>query len=217
MSFDESRLDQKYSFGAAGGPGFKTDIVPRSSGHEKRNISWSQVRGQWQISYVGKDQDDYDTLLAFFYAHYGRAKGFRFWDAQDFELKKAFIGFTDGATANFQIYKIYTVGSLTYARALYKIVADADVESLTLKVYVDGGLVTEGVGAGQFQIDRTTGMITLGATLAALGHKTIEVECEFDNPVRFDTDQWPGTVLDGQPGNRIYSVSLTLVEIRDYA
>ena len=36
--------------GATGGPGFSTNVVTLGSGSERRNIQWSNARGDWNIS-----------------------------------------------------------------------------------------------------------------------------------------------------------------------
>ena len=48
--------------------------------------------------------------------------------------------------------------------------------------------ITLGAGAGQFQVDLATGIVTLGSTLAATTGQAIEAACEFDVPARFDVD-----------------------------
>lgn len=219
MTFHEVRLEKKYCFGATGGPMFKTTVMERSSGHEQRNIQWSQIRGRWDISYIGKEQTDTDALKAFFYARQGRAHGFRFKDWADYTLTRQAIGTTDGVTTTFQIYKRYSSGSINFDRPLTKIVANADAET-DLRVWVNNVEIMEGVGAGQYAVNRNTGIITLGASVIGAGSPvsafTVEAECEFDVPVRFDTDHFQTSIVNGDTTGRIYTMSsIPIVEIRD--
>src|SRR5262245_16867263 len=107
-AFDEIRLPEDVERGAQGGPQFKTNIMTLGSGFEKRNQEWADTQGEWDLSYGISTKDDLKTLIAFFYARRGRARGFRFKDWSDFELERQAIGIGDGANADFQIYKRYT-------------------------------------------------------------------------------------------------------------
>ena len=212
MAFREVRLPLDISYGANGGPQFQTTILTLSSGAEKRNIDWSLARAEYTIDFNHKDSTKREILRAFFMTSAGRAHGFRMRDWSDYSLPRQVIGVTDTVTTTFQIYKRYTTGAINYDRTLTKIVADVDVDATVLSVWVDNTLRTEGVGGSQFSINRNTGVLTLGATLAALSAKNVEVACEFDVPVRFDTDKF-GVSLD------TYNVSswnsIPLVETRE--
>lgn len=182
MAFDNIRLPDDIERGAQGGPRFRTTVITLSSGFERRNRDWEQTRGAWDIGYGLQRKDQFDDVVAFFYARNGRARGFRFKDWLDFQLARQAIGVTDGTNATFQIFRRYTSGTVTFDRLLTKPVAG------TVLVWVNGVAITLGAGADEFQVDTTTGIITLGATLAAQTGTTVESQCEFDVPVRFDTD-----------------------------
>ncbi len=214
MAFQEVRLDPQITYGAVGGPKFNTTILTLSSGYEKRNINWSTVRAEYNIGYGIRTQAEMDAVRAFFYARAGQAYGFRMRDWADFKLVRQSIGLTDGTTTTYQIYKRYSSNSVNYDRNIVKIVADVDALDYTLSVWVNSVLVTEGSGDGQFQINRNTGIITIGATLAATSAETIEVQCEFDVPVRFNTDYLAVSIDDF---NSQSWASIPVVEIRDIA
>lgn len=188
MAFHETRLPDEIERGALGGPRFKTTVIELSSGFERRNIDWSLARGEWDIGYGLMSLDDttqstyIDLVRQFFYAREGRAHGFRFKDWSDFELARSIIGLTDGSNATFQIFKRYTSGSVDYDRSLTKIVTGTE------SVWVNNVAITEGAGVSQYQLNDNTGVITLGSTLAAQSGTNVEVQCEFDVPVRFDDD-----------------------------
>lgn len=183
MAFIETRLSDEVERGALGGPGFRTGVNTLSSGFEQRNQNWQVARGRWDIGYGVQSKSDLSAVIDFFYARRGRLDGFRFKDWTDFELARQNIGTTDGTTATFQIFKRYSNGGQNYDRDLKKIVTGTE------SVWVNSVQIAEGAGAGQYQLDDNTGIVTLGATLAAQTGTAVEALCEFDVPVRFDTDQ----------------------------
>ena len=160
------------------------------SGHERRNIAWSIVRGKWDIGYGVKKKSDMQAIIDRFYTAEGRAHGWRFKDWGDFEIgdtlipaSRQSIGATDGVRTTFQTFKRYTSGSIDYDREIKKIVA------ATARLWANDVEKTEGAGADEWALDDTTGIFTVGATIAALSGPLIEVILEFDVPVRFDVDQ----------------------------
>jgi uncharacterized protein (TIGR02217 family) len=44
--FHEGRIPDNIAYGATGGPEFATTVVATGSGHEKRNVNWSEARGR---------------------------------------------------------------------------------------------------------------------------------------------------------------------------
>ena len=183
VGFHDVRLPEEIERGALGGPGFNTTVLELSSGFERRNIEWSESRGAWDVGYGLQRKSLFTPVLEFFYARRGRAFGFRFKDWTDFQMARQAVGQTDGSNATFQIFRRYPSGTFFFDRRLTKIV-DA-----TQTVWVNGVQVAEGGGAGQYQLDDATGVVTLGATLAGQSGTDVEVQCEFDVPVRFDTDR----------------------------
>lgn len=185
MAFDEIRLPDDVERGAQGGPEFKTTILPLSSGFEKRNQDWSTQRGMWDVSYGIQSKDDLKDLIKFFYARRGRARGFRFKDWSDFEMVNQAIGIGDSTTgsdgnADFQIYKRYTSGSIDYDRVITKPV------DLTVVVKVNS---TTKIEDTHYSVDYATGIITFISPNRPTTGQTVNVACEFDVPVRFDTDK----------------------------
>lgn len=202
--FVEERLPEEVERGAVGGPMFKTIITPLASGHEQRNISWSQSRAEWDIGYglshlkPGKSQSYLNQVIAFFYARRGRAVGFRFKDWTDYEVEDVTIGVGDTSTVDFQAVKIYNEGGLaTYTRILSKLVTG------TVVVKIDG---TPTVA---FTVDVDTGIITMDT--APAGGEVISLTCEFDVPVRFDVDKLDVTAITQSAGS---IGSIPIVEVR---
>ena len=188
MVFHDVQLPEDVEKGSGGGPEFNTIINSLATGFEKRNIQWSQARAKYSIGYGIQTKADFNTVRDFFYARFGRAHSFRFKDWGDFEMARQIIGVTDGSTATFPVFKRYTSGALDYDRTIEKIVLDSEL------VWVNNVPITEGGGATQYQLNDLTGVLTIGATLAAQSATNVEVLCEFDVPVRFDTDQFDVTL-----------------------
>lgn len=185
MAFHDIRFPDRIAEGAEGGPEFSTSIIISSGGHEQRVANWSVARGRWNVGTGLQDASDYATLLAFFRARQGRLHAFRFKDWSDFEMPRQTIGTTDGADATWQIFKRYTSGGVNSDRTITRPVSG------TVQVWVNNAAITLGSGAGEFQVNLSTGVITLGSALTATTGHAIEVACEFDVPARFDTDSLP--------------------------
>lgn len=201
--FVEERLPEEVERRAVGGPGFKTIITTLASGHEQRNVTWSQSRSEWDIGYglshlkPGKSQSYLNTVIAFFYARMGRAVGFRFKDWTDFEVEDGLVGVGDGANVTFQAVKVYNDVGVSYVRTLSKLVTG------TLVVKLDG---TPTVA---FTVDVDTGIITMDS--APAGAVVVTITCEFDVPVRFDVDKLDLTALTLDAG---FISNIPIIEVR---
>lgn len=159
MAFIETRFPDDISYGATGGPGFNTDVVVVNSGSEQRNSLWQDALGSWNVSHGVRTDTQLATLIAFFRVMVGRAKGFRFKDWQDYQVTTAngllgTAGVGNGTPGGFQLQKSYTTAGQTVYREITKPVA------ATYTVYRGGVAKTEGVGAGNYALDTTTGLVT---------------------------------------------------------
>ena len=180
-SFHEVRFPDNIAYGATGGPEFATTVVATGSGHEKRNVNWSEARGRWDVASGLKKQAQIDELIAFFRARRGKAYGFRFKDWTDYKATGQLLGTGDDVLTQFQLVKHYPSGSVIEVRTITKPVAG------TVKVYLDGVEQLSG-----WSVDTTTGLVTFG-TAPALGVE-VTADFEFDVPVRFDTDHMAVTI-----------------------
>ncbi len=176
MGFVEVQFPTDISYGSSGGPEYTTDIVASVSGHEQRNIHWSQARARFNVAHGVKTKAQLDALIAFFRARKGRAHGFRFKDWTDYQVSSQVIGLGDGLVTQFQLVKKYTSGGATETRVISKPVAG------TVNLYVNGVLKSTGVS-----VNTVTGMVTL--TPAPAVGAAVSASFEFDVPVRFDTDK----------------------------
>lgn len=207
MAFHETRLPEDVERGAEGGPAFNTTILALNSGFEQRNQNWEAARGRWNIGYGIQTKSAFDLVKAFFYARRGRFHGFRFKDWSDYEIgdssdssTRQTIGVGDASNDTFQIYKRYSDGGEDYDRTITKPVNG------TLLVYLDGVLQTE---TTNYTVDYTTGIITF--TSPPGGSVVVAVICEFDVPVRFDTDNFGITLATFDAGS---IPDLPVVELR---
>ncbi|MCR9212558.1 MAG: DUF2460 domain-containing protein [Proteobacteria bacterium] len=201
MSFHDVRFPTTVSYGAVGGPRFSTTVQIMNSGHEQRNINWAQARREFTVDLRPSRGAEWTAVLDFFHARWGRAYGFRLKDFSDFTLPQQSIGSGNGTSSEFQIYKRYTDAALDappYDRVLKKIVAG------TVSVSLAGV-----VQSGGWSVDVDTGIVSFDTAPEA--DVDIAVECEFDVPVRFDTDLMQSAI----PGPDIHHwQSIKLVEVR---
>jgi uncharacterized protein (TIGR02217 family) len=156
-------------------------VVATGSGHEKRNVNWSEARGRWDVASGLKKQAQIDQLIAFFRARRGNAYGFRFKDWTDYKATGQLLGTGDDALTKFQLVKQYPSGSVIEVRTITKPVAG------TVKVYLDGTPQLSG-----WSVETTIGLVTFN-TPPALGVE-VTADFEFDVPVRFDTDHMAVTI-----------------------
>lgn len=206
MSFDDVRFPDSIAEGAEAGPEFSTAVVIGSGGNEQRVANWSRPRRRYNVGTGLKDEADVATLVGFFIARQGRCRGFRFKDWSDYTLARQTIGTTDGLDATWPIFKRYTSGSVNADRPITRPVSGK------VRCWVNNVEIALGAGAGEFQVSLSTGVITLGSTLTATTGQTIEAACEFDVPVRFDTDSLPLRLIAYQIGDW---PNVPLVEIRE--
>lgn len=170
-NFHNVRFPEDISYGSSGGPGFKTTVIELASGHEQRNIDWSLARATYDVTYGIKSREAMEDVLDFFMARRGKAYGFRFKDWMDFTLDRQSLGVA--TTTSHQVYKRYEpLTAYYYDRPILKIVPGS------VSWWANGVLKNAALVNTETGLINTTGLIG----------QTIEVQCEFDVPVRFDTD-----------------------------
>ena len=175
-SFHEVQFPPDISYGASGGPAYSTTVVAMVSGHEKRNVNWSQARGSWNVANGLKTRDQVAQLIAFFRARKGKAYGFRFKDWTDYQGTNQPLGTGDGTTRTFPLVKRYASGGETETRVIAKPVAG------TVRIYRNGIAMPAG-----WTVDPATGLVTF--TTAPTAGSVLTADFEFDVPARFDTDR----------------------------
>jgi uncharacterized protein (TIGR02217 family) len=179
--FHSVRFPPDISYGASGGPGYRTTVITTVSGHERRNSSWAAARGRWNVAHGLKKREQVAELIAFFRARRGRAYGFRFKDWSDYQALAQPIGAGNGSLKTFQLVKTYASGGVIETRVITKPVPG------TVKMYLNGASATHGVS-----VNTSTGVVTF--TSAPGSGVIVTADFEFDVPVRFDTDQMDLTI-----------------------
>lgn len=162
---------------------FNTTVLELASGYEKRNINWSKVKARYNVMHGVKKPSQMTELLNFFYARYGRAYSFPFYDHKDHDITNQVIGEGDGTTQVFQLIKTYSSGGHSYERLITKIKPD------TISGVTVGGVPREynSVAANGYSVNNLTGEITF-VTAPGDGAEIVVGACEFYVHVRFDSD-----------------------------
>ncbi|GGE95000.1 DUF2460 domain-containing protein [Sphingomonas prati] len=188
-------------------PNFSTAVVTSASGHEQRNADWAEARMRYDAGPGVRSDEDAQTLIAFFRARRGAAKGFRLRDPYDDSsagmtdapaYRDQRIGVGDGKTTRFALIKSYGDGEEAQLRRITRPVAGS------VRVGVDGAALIGGWTldpGGTVVFDAAPGV---GAVVTA-GFR-------FDVPVRFAEDRIDvsrATYLAGE------MASVPMIEIRE--
>lgn len=205
-SFHELRFPDDISFGATGGPEFKTVINEKGDGSEQRNVSWSKARASWDVATAIKDEDSYAVVLAFHYARFGRAYGFRWKDWFDFKAEGEVIGTGNDVLDTFQLIKTYdsspdaSPGTYTYVRTILKPVQGSVVVKLGAAVQVE---------TTDYVLDYATGVIVF--TDPVPDTTIVSWTGEFDVPVRFDSDKLNSSY---EAFNQLENQQISVIELK---
>ena len=180
---------------ARGGVSYNTSVTGSTSGREQRNPLWTFGRGQWDLQNTyrtpGGVTDPYSVqrLRNLFRVVKGQAYGFRFRDWTDYAdegcglLGAPLVSYsnapvpsgTGNGTPTLQLYKQYAAETL----ADYRLIAKPQ----TVQLYRNGNLMTQGTGAGQAEVDTTTGLVTFFADNAeAIAAWTVGSSTQFQVP-----------------------------------
>ncbi len=187
-------------------PEFSTTVAVTASGHERRNSLWSDARLHFDVGPGVRSEHELGTLIAFFRARRGAARGFRLGDPFDFSSNGMTgtptatdqrIGVGDGLTAEFALVKRYGSGEEPQIRSITRPRAG------TVLVAV-GGAPVEGwsLSAG--------GRIVFGTAPPA--GAAITAGFLFDVPVRFAEDRLDVSGATFAAGE---APSVPLVEVRE--
>lgn len=206
---DDIRIPDKWSKGSAGGPEWRTDVVPTASGGEYREQRWTRPLWRYEIAHNIKSAEAISELRAFQMARRGRARSFLLKDWLDYSSAADGVsvataldqplGTGTGAETQFQLSKRYPDSVSAYDRAI--------------KWPVTGSLLVavNGVPLGSgFSVNRGTGIVTFTAAPAAAA--VLTAGFQFDVPVRFDED-WLSVTWDTINSRSAGSVALQ--EVRE--
>jgi len=181
-------------------PEWSTAIVVSAGGVEKRNAEWANARTRYDVGPGVRSEADIATLLDFYRARMGPARGFRFRDPFDWRSGSEEvtavdqrIGEGDGESAMFALAKSYG----EQRRRITRSVAG------TVRVAIDG-IETQDfnvIGPGLIAFDAPP---AVGAVVTA--------GFEFDVAVRFAEDRLSVSRATFRAGE---AVSVPLVELRE--
>lgn len=163
MAHYEILFPTDISYGVRGGPAWNTSIIKRSSGHEQRIQRWSTPLWEFpDVAHHARSVSKIDDLYDFFITvGEGSFNSFLYKDWADFTVLAAdgrlgTLAIGTGEPA-YQMMKRYTFGARTFDRTISK------PKASSVTVLRGGVAQTEGVSAGNYSYDTTTGIVTFVA------------------------------------------------------
>jgi uncharacterized protein (TIGR02217 family) len=207
QAFDDRLFPLSIGREASLSPAFSTQIVESPSGHERRSSDWADARLSFDAGPGVRSEADIATLIAFFRARRGAARGFRFTDPYDDRSCVAGrmpgsldqqLGVGEGITSRFALHRHYGDGADPQARRITRPVAGS------IRIAVDGieqmsGWSHEGLGVIAFDAAPADGAV-------------LTAGFRFDVPVRFAEDRLEINRATFAAGE---APSVPLVEIRE--
>ncbi|WP_435418954.1 DUF2460 domain-containing protein [Parerythrobacter aurantius] len=187
-------------------PEFSTTVAVTASGHERRNSLWSDARLHFDVGPGIRSENELGTLIAFFRARRGAARGFRLGDPFDFSSSGMTgtptatderLGNGDGLTADFALVKRYGSGEEPQLRPITRPRAGTVLVAIDGQP-VDGWALRDG---GKIVFDSAP---PAGAKITA--------GFLFDVPVRFAEDRLDVSGATFAAGE---APSVPLVEVRE--
>jgi uncharacterized protein (TIGR02217 family) len=208
QAFDDVPYPLALGRDAGVSPEFSTSVAVTASGHERRNSLWSDARLRFDVGPGIRSEAELGTLIAFFRARRGPARGFRLSDPFDHSSNgmtetpgplDQLIGTGDGLTARFQLTKSYGEGDEPQVRPITR---------------PRDGTVRLSVGEAEtsaFTIE-TGGIVVLESAPPA--GAAVRAGFLFDVPVRFAEDRLDVTGAAFAAGE---APSVPLIEVREAA
>ena len=147
QEFDDVLFPLALGLDAAISPEFSTSVSVTASGFERRNSQWSDARLRFDVGPGVRSEAELGTLIAFFRARRGAARGFRLRDPSDYSSNgmtgaptaaDQLLGLGDGIISSFALLKIYGDGDALQRRRITRPRAG------TVLVSVDGISMTSG-------------------------------------------------------------------------
>ena len=208
QAFDDVPFPLPLGLDAAVAPEFSTSVTITASGHERRNALWSDARLRFDVGPGVRSEADLGTLIAFFRARRGQARGFRLRDPADFSSHDMsgtpaptdqLLGIGDGLKAKFALVKRYGAGE------------EAQVRPITRPV---AGSVRVALGASEALTGWTLEAGTIRFAAAPASGVEVSAGFLFDVPVRFAEDRLDISGAGIAAGE---APSVPLLEIREAA
>ncbi|MEO6041797.1 MAG: DUF2460 domain-containing protein [Croceibacterium sp.] len=184
---------------------FSTSVSITASGHERRSSHWSDARLHFDVGPGVRSEEELGTLIAFFRARRGAARGFRLRDPFDFSSN----GLTGAPTAQDQL--LGTGDGLAVRFPLVKRYAgpDAQVRPITRPRASSVVVSVAGAAVGGWHLDAGE-VVVLDAAPAAGAE--VRAGFVFDVPVRFASDRLDVNAATFAAGE---APSVPLIEVRE--
>lgn len=207
QAFDDVVFPLAIGREASVSPAFSTQVIESPAGHERRSSDWADARLSFDAGPGVRSEADMGTLIAFFRARRGAARGFRFTDPFDDRsctpdaapgpLDQR-LGTGDGVRAAFQLMRHYGAGEEAQGRIITRPVPGS------IRVAVNGVEWTSGW--------RHDGLGVIGFDEAPDEGALLTAGYRFDVPVRFAEDRLDISRATFAAGE---APSVPLVEIRE--
>ncbi len=184
QAFDDISYPLALGMDASIAPEFSTSISVTASGFERRNSLWTDARLRFDVGPGIRSDQELGTLIAFFRARRGAARGFLLRDPSDNTSNgmtdppsglDQLLGIGDGIQTDFPLIKAYGDSAASQTRRITRPLA------ASILVSVAGTALTSGWSLG------TAGVLSL-ATPPASGAE-VRAGFVFDVPVRFADDK----------------------------
>ncbi len=181
--FDDVSYPLALGRGSTVMPEFSTSITVTASGHEHRNTVWADARLKFDVGPGVRSEAELGTLIAFFRARRGAARGFRLRDPNDHSSRDMtasptpfdqLLGTGDGRETAFPLVKLYGEGGEAQRRRITRPVAGS------LRISVDGSETSA------FTLD-LLGVVQFASAPPA--GADVRAGFYFDVPVRFSEDR----------------------------
>ena len=172
MAFFDELFPEGISRDAQGGPRFFTSKAYSSAGQRITNREATYPLHEWTIAQPVREGEEFEQLRSFFYVVGGDADAFRFQDPSDHEADLGRTNCTLIAGNVYQLNRLYTYGSRTFVRPIFKPVAGVSVWRNR------GGVWSQAAAA----VDLSTGQATIDAHVAGDAYAW---QGEFHVPVAF--------------------------------
>lgn len=206
--FDDVPYPLALGSDASVAPEFSTTVAVTASGYERRNALWSDARLRFDVGPGVRSEAEMGTLIAFFRARRGPARGFRLRDPTDFSshgmtgaptMLDQLLGTGDGACTAFPLLKRYGEGDDPQVRRITR----PDPASVVVSL--------DGVAQTGWTVE--AGCIVTFATPPAPGVQ-VRAGFLFDVPVRFAEDRLD---ISGAAFAAGEAPSVPVVEVREAA
>jgi uncharacterized protein (TIGR02217 family) len=208
QAFDDVLYPLALGRDAGVSPEFSTSVAVTASGHERRSSLWSDARLRFDVGPGIRSEAELGTLIAFFRARRGAARGFRLADPFDHSSNgmtgapgpgDQLLGIGDGLAASFQLRKSYGEGAEPQLRPITR------PRGETVRISVGG------VETSDFALE-PGGRIVLD--VAPPAGAEVRAGFLFDVPVRFAEDRLDVTGAAFAAGE---APSVPLIEVREAA